>query len=125
MGGSSPGEGAVLSEWLVTSRRAYDRRHKHVAVTSCRGAAESARWLRSVPEDVGRHDELLVGQVISELGQEVHVGQLPPKLVTAGEQDARSHDRRQGAGGERQCFYLSRGLKMFHTIRMKFVGWTT
>ena len=39
------------------------------------------------PEDVRRDDELLVVQVISQLGQVVHVRQLLPKLVTERKQE--------------------------------------
>lgn len=31
----------------------------------------------------------------------------------------------EGAGLRAACSYLIRGLKMFHEMRMKLVGWTT
>lgn len=43
--------------------------------------------LRSEPEDVGRNDELLIVQVISELCQVVHICQLPAELVTVRKRD--------------------------------------
>lgn len=80
--------------------------------------------MRQVPDDFRGDDQLLVGHVISELRQEVHVRQLLPKLVTILETGSLG-DEVEGTELAVACSYLIRGLKMFHTMRMKLVGWTT
>lgn len=85
MGGSSLREELRLSEPLAASRRVCERRPQ----TSADDFLCEALPVRAevTPEDVRRDDELLVVQVISQLGQVVHVRQLLPKLVTERKQE--------------------------------------
>lgn len=81
---------------------------------------------RPVPEDFLWDLQLLATHQLPELRQVVHVRQLLPKFVAVRRQGVR-WGRGCGLGGGGACrgSYLSRGLKMFHTMRMKLVGWTT